>query len=38
MFLYTSSMIPAIIVVFPWISMMLSTSKANLDANKIWIS
>ena len=38
MFLYTSSMIPTIIVVFPRPSMMLFTSKANPDANKICIS
>ena len=38
MFLYTSSVIPPIIIVFPQTSMMLSTSKANQDADKIWIS
>ena len=38
MFLYTSSMIPTIIAVFPWPSVMLSTFKANPDANKIWVS
>ena len=38
MLIFTSSMIPTIIVVFPCPPMMLSTIKVNLDANKIWIS